>query len=332
MATQKPQELHEILLKAAPRFRYQGGNVQEWQQRARHQLANLLSLNDIPSCDPELVIEWECNEAAYHEYRFTFQTEPGYRIAAHLLLPVGIEQPPVMLCLQGHSNGMHVSLGRPMNEEDAEDIAGDRDYALQALREGYAALALEQRAFGECGGTEKGPACMLPASTAILLGRSLIGERVLDVMRTIDLLETGVFPVDSSNISITGNSGGGTTCIYAAAMDPRIVACMPSCAFCGYLASIGVQQHCMCNYIPGIARDFDMGDLAALIAPRVFVAINGKLDRSFPIESAKEQLTVAKAVYEALGYGGRCRLEEGPEGHRYYAAIAWPALKEALNS
>ena len=332
MATQLPQVLHEQLLKNTPRFRYQGGDVQDWQQLARKQLAQRLALELIPACEPALDIEYERKESDYHEYRFTLQTEPGYRIAAHLLIPAGTERPPVMICVQGHSNGMHISLGRPHNEEDAEDIAGDRDYALQALREGYAALAMELRGFGECGGTEKGPACQLPFSTALLLGRSLIGERVNDVMRMNDLLESGAFPVDGSNVSITGNSGGGTVCIYAAAMDPRIRACMPSCSFCGYLPSIGVQQHCMCNYVAGMALDFDMGDLAAMTAPRPFVAINGKLDRSFPLESAEEQIEIARAAYRALGCEGRCRLEVGPEGHRYYAAISWPALKAALNA
>ncbi len=329
MATQFPQVLHESLLKRTPRFRYDGGDVTAWQTKAREQLYLVLGMDEIPCCEPELAIEWERDENGYHEYRFTFQTEPGYRAAAHLLVPHGAENPPVMICLQGHATGMHISLGRPLYEGDADDIAGDRDYAQQAVREGYAALTLEQRAFGECGGTEKGPACNLPVSTALLLGRSLIGERVHDVMRTIDLLESGVFPVNSKNVSITGNSGGGTTCIYAAAMDTRIAACMPCCSFCGYLASIGVQQHCMCNYAPGVARDFDMGDLAAMVAPRPFVSIYGKLDRSFPLESAQEQLEVAKVVYEAAGCPERCRLEVGPEGHRYYAALTWPALKEA---
>ena len=329
MTTNQPQVLHESLLKATPRFRFHGGDAASWQQQARQQLVFRLGLEDIPCCDPETTIEYERDEAGFHEYRFTFQTEPGYRTAAHLLLPHGADHPPVMICLQGHSTGMHISLGRPKSERDAHSIAGDRDYALQAVGEGYAALTLEQRAFGECGGTEKGPACNLPCSTALILGRSLIGERVHDVIKTIDLLETGIFPVDSKKISITGNSGGGTTCIYAAAVDQRIAACMPSCSFCGYLPSIGEQQHCLCNYIPGIARDFDMGDLAALIAPRVFVAINGQLDGTFPVHSAQEQLNIARAVYRAMNCEERCRLEIGSEGHRYYAALAWPALKEA---
>lgn len=330
MTTNQPQVLHEALLRQTPRFRYQGGDIAQWQAKARERLAMRLSLEDMPACEPELDVEYERDEPEFHEYRFTFQTEPGYRTAAHLLVPHSAERPPVMICVQGHSTGMHISMGRPKSEEDAESILGDRDYALQAVREGYAALVLEQRAFGECGGTEKGPACNLAGSTALILGRSLIGERVLDVMRAIDLLECGVFPVDSTNVSITGNSGGGTTCIYAAAMDVRIKACMPSCSFCGYLPSIGVQQHCLCNYVPGIARDFDMGDLAAMAAPRVFVAITGKLDGSFPVHSAQEQLEIARAVYRELGCENRCRLEIGQQGHRYYAALAWPALREAL--
>lgn len=332
MRTNQPQVLHEAMLKTTPRFRYQDGDVKVWQEQARAQLATRLSLNDMPVCDPELEIEYERDETDYHEIRFTFQTEPGYRAAAHLLIGHNASNPPVMICLQGHSTGMHISLGRPKYENDAKSIAGDRDYALQAVREGYAALTLEQRAFGECGGTDRGPDCRLAASTALLLGRSLVGERVLDVMRAIDLLETGTFPVDFNSISITGNSGGGTTCIYAAAMDTRIKACMPSCSFCGFLPSIGEQVHCFCNYIPGIARDFDMGDLAALTAPRVFVAITGKLDGTFPVHSAQEQLEIAKVVYARLGCENRCRLEVGQEGHRYYASLAWSALQEALNA
>ena len=332
LRTNQPRLLHEALLMQTPRYRYHGGNVTEWQQAARQQLALRLGLDVIPVCEAELEMEYERDERDFHEYRFTFQTEPGYRAAAHLLVPSGSVHPPVILCFQGHSTGMHISLGRPKYEKDIHSIKGDRDYALQALREGYAAFVLEQRAFGECGGTERGPACNLAGSTALILGRTLIGERVHDVMQSIALLESGIFPIDSTNISITGNSGGGTTCIYAAAMDPRIKACMPSCSFCGFLPSIGAQQHCLCNYIPGIAHDFDMGDMAAMVAPRAFVAINGKLDGTFPIHSAQEQLEIAKVVYRELACEDRCRLETGQEGHRYYAALAWPALKEALEA
>ena len=59
-------------------------------------------------------------------------------------LPDGVENPPVMICLQGHSTGMHISLGRPVYPGDVEMVSGgDRDFGLEILKEGYAALVLE---------------------------------------------------------------------------------------------------------------------------------------------------------------------------------------------
>ena len=325
-----PQLLHERLLSSlTPRRRYREEMpVDEWRKEARKTLENLLGLKEIPAGDltPHVLKRWE--EEGHEEIRFSLETEIGYESLMHLLLPKGADRPPVVICLQGHSTGMHISLGRPRSAEDEEDIAGDRDYALQAVKNGFAALTIEQRAFGECGGGEDGPRCRLPASTALLLGRTLIGERVHDIMRAVDLLRSGLFPVDGNRIAVTGNSGGGTSSIYAAAADERIAACMPSCAFTSFLASIGVSAHCFCNYIPGIAKDFDMGDLCALIAPRPLIVIAGTKDTSFPLKEAREQFVYTEQVYARCAAKDRCRLIAGPEGHRYYASLAWPAFHE----
>ncbi len=325
-----PQKLHEQILKTlTPRCRYDGSQPFEtWQAQARKTLSALLGLSEIPKGEIRPQIEWQREEESFTETRFSLQTEPGYDSPMHLLLPKGRKKPPVVICVQGHSTGMHISLGRPKYEGDEEDIAGDRDCALQAIHQGYAALTIEQRAFGECGGDEKGPHCAQPAATALILGRTLIGERVHDIMCAIDMLEAGYFDVDASCIAITGNSGGGTASIYAAAMDTRLAASMPSCAFTSFYASIGVSLHCMCNYIPGVARDFDMGDLCALIAPRPLVLIAAEKDKSFPLTQAKEQVVLAQRVYDGLQAPEKCRLIAAPGGHRYYANLAWPAFNE----
>ena len=323
-----PQALHETLLKSiSPICRYRdGGSPEAWQREARQTLIRLLGLDQIPSCakDPRVLDRRE--EKDWQEIRLSLPTEPGYESLLHLLLPKGISRPPVVICLQGHSTGMHISLGRPQYPGDEEDIAGDRDYAIQAVRNGFAALTLEQRGFGACGGGPEGPQCRLPASTALLLGRTLIGERVHDIQCAVDLLRSGAFPVDGDRIAVTGNSGGGTASIYAAAVDERIGACMPSCAFTSFYASIGLSAHCFCNYIPGVARFFDMGDLCALIAPRPLAVIAAAKDTSFPLREAREQFVFTERVYALLSAQGLCRLIAAPEGHRYYAALAWPAF------
>ena len=325
-----PQKKHIDLLKTirpTQRFR-PGEDFAAWQTHARAKLNELLGL-PLETCAPDLRIEWQQDCGDHTETRFLFASEPGVDVLCHLLLPKTDVPVPLVICLQGHSTGMHISLGQPKFPGDEVTISGgDRDFARQIVARGQAALAIEQRAFGERGGTPTGPACYQPAVQALLLGRTLLGERVWDISRAIDVIEAHFPAIDPSRIAIMGNSGGGTATIYAAALDDRLAAAMPSCAFCGYLPSIGEQYHCLCNYIPGIVRHFDMGDLAGLIAPRPLIVVNGKEDDIFPLSSALVQAEIARELYAAANAPTNFRHVVGPEGHRFYAAQGWPAFDE----
>ena len=224
----------EVVKKITPSMSYKGENYDEWKAKAREKLSELIGLDAFVRVLPELEIEYREKAEGYTEVRFTFQSEEGYRVPCHLLLPEGVEKPPVMICLQGHSKGMHISLGRPKYPGDENSInGGDRDFCIRAVKEGFAAIALEQRNFGECGGSEKGPGCEYSMYTALLAGRTTIGERVWDVMRLIDVLEESFGDeIDLSTICCMGNSGGGTATAYIAALEDRIVLAMPSCAMC----------------------------------------------------------------------------------------------------
>ena len=331
MAYGNTQKLHEqILNNLIPVMRYKDGDPQKWQETARVELIHLLGMPE-KNCDNKIEVEWTNERYNYSETRFTFESEEGYRPVVHMLLPKGKVRPAPIICLQGHSTGMHISVGIRKYPNDAEDIAGDRDFALQAVAEGYAAFALEQRASGDNGGTEKGPACDHPMYSGLLLGRTLLGERVFDVMRLIDLFESEFSNfIDVDNVGITGNSGGGTVCIYAGAVDERIKVCAPSCAFSSFYASIGLIKHCPCNYIPGIARLFDMGDIAALIAPRPMIIGSGLKDMIFPIAEATEQIEIARKVYAAMNVPEDIKHVIGSEGHRYYRALMWPEINIAM--
>ena len=298
-----PTKLHLELLKNTPltmRKRPEE-NLAEWQAKARARLTEFLGLPLIRT-NENFRIEWvNEDDSGFTETRFTFASEPDTDVLCHLLIPKNTSEGkiPLVICLQGHSKGMHISMGRPKFDGDEQTIhGGDRDFAKQIVARGQAALVIEQRAFGERGGTAEGPVCHPVAMQALLLGRTLIGERCWDVSRAIDVVSTHFPEIDLKKIAIMGNSGGGTVSIYAAAVDTRITAVMPSCAFCGYLASIGALKHCVCNYIPGIAREFDMGDIAGLIAPRPLIIVNGLHDGIFPVDSAKEQAKIARRFYD----------------------------------
>ena len=124
--------------------------------------------------------------------------------------------------------------------------------------------------------------------TALLMGRTTIGERVWDICRLVDVLE-GSFAhkVDVHKICCMGNSGGGTATAYAAALEDRFALVMPSSAMSTYKDSIGAVRHCTCNFVPHICEYFDMSDLMAMAWPKYYIQVNGTEDKIFPIAGAR---------------------------------------------
>ena len=328
---------HEELLKTIkPSLAFDKNcDYDKWRSQVKEKLTELLG--KMPEkTDLNIRVEWEEDKGDFVEKRIIFTTEKYVDVPCHLWIPKNAEKPvPAVICLQGHSSGMHISMGRVVYEGDENYFnGGDRDFAPQIVKQGYAALVMDQRGFGERKSGEfvkfnpkEQTTCWHPAMTAILMGRTLIGERVWDVSRAIDVLET-MPEIDSEKIGLMGNSGGGTTTYYAACMDERIKIAMPSCSVCTFEKSINACVHCMCNYIPGIANYFDMGDLACLIAPRPIVMVSGQFDRDFNIEGCKKAYNTIEAVYEKAGAKDNCRLVIGPEGHRFYADLSWPVFNE----
>jgi len=334
MASYSPERCHEPALDRPPRQLafHPGADLQAW----RSKLARALSaaMGKMPARGPlRLREEWEKEHADYFEKRLVFQSEPEVAVPCHLLLPKRGAGPfPLIICLQGHSSGMHISLGRALYEGDEASIAGGRDIALQAVAQGYAALALEQRCFGERKDARKPEVrsfkhtCQHATMVALLLGRTMIGQRVWDVSRAIDAMET--YPeIDHERIACMGNSGGGTITYYSACWEPRLAAAMPSCSVCTYAASIGRIDHCADNYLPGALQHFEMADLAGLIAPRPLIVVAGKDDGIFPLPGVQQAFATIKQVYQAMGAINRCALVIGEGGHRFYPDQAWPAFK-----
>ena len=322
----------KLIQKVTPRMSYNGGDFREWQASARNKLSQLLGMDKFEMVDLDFNIEYQNKIDGATEIRFTYKSEAGYRVPCHLLLPDGIEKPPVMICLQGHSTGMHISLGRPKFEGDENSIkGGDRDFCIRAVKEGFAAIALEQRNFGECGGSEKGPNCMESSMTALLMGRTTLGERVWDISRLLDVIETEFADqVDTTKICCMGNSGGGTATAYAAALEDRIILAMPSCAMCTFKQSIGAMFHCVCNYVPTIAQYFDMNDLIAMAYPKYYIQVSGIEDPAFPLVGAETVFIKGKRAYEAMQAGNRCTLVKGNGAHRFYADDSWPVVHKYL--
>ncbi len=306
-----------------------------WQKKARTKLEELLMMPQSIPNDSKFEIQSTEETDEYKKICFEFQSEEGYFVPCVLLIPIHITKPlPTFICLQGHSTGKHISLGESKYEKDAKTIAGGRDFALQAVKNGYCAIAMDQRYMGDAGHKESGsPQCLMPNAVmpTLLFGRTAIGERVWDIQRLIDVMEKHLTEyVDTDKIACLGNSGGGTATFYASCLEERIYLSVPSCAVCTYDDSILAMLHCDCNYIPGIRKYFEMGDIGCLIAPRRLVMVSGAEDPIFPIEGAKKSFSVIRGSYEKLGSAELCHMVIGNGGHRFYPKEAWEVINLLL--
>lgn len=277
----------------------------------------------------------DTSDSRFDEIRFFVESEPDFYVPAHLIYPKNLSKKvPLVICLQGHSPGMHISLARePYPSKTPITVEGDRDFCIQAVSRGYAALALEQRGFGELNyRTDNKASCLeLVMQTALTGKTTLLGQRLLDISNTITAIGAGFDFIDMTKIGIMGNSGGGTSAYYAACVDERIKVTMPSSSFCSYVDSWGSIYHCACAYINGILNYFDMGDLAVMIAPRFLIAVNGKFDHLQPFESAKKEFERVKEIFKCAGAEEHCEMVVGPNGHRFYADLAWDVFDKFIN-
>ena len=152
-----------------------------------------------------------------------------------------------------------------------------------------------------------------------------------DDIRTLDYLAARP-DVDRNRLGCVGLSVGGYRSFLLAALDQRIKAAVDV----GWMTSFGsqVKQHVINTvglsfHINGLYRYLDLPDLAALIAPRAVLVINGSQDRLFALDGVKTAFDKIGRCYGKAGASGRsrCRLYDAPhEFNLEMQAEAWDWL------
>jgi len=307
-----------------------------WQAELKQKLTELLG--GFPKEKIELeseVIDREKLEG-YTREKIIFESEPSVSVPAYLLIPDGLSSPaPAVIALHGHGPGKIIPCGIAPDEESRKLIEeGERDYAVQAVKRGYVAIVPDMRSFGERmreSDVEAGRrnSCEASAMRALMLGKTLIGERVWDTICCIDYLETRD-EVDPGRICCMGQSGGGTITLFSAALEKRIKAAVVSCYFCTFRDSIMSVRHCPCNYVPGLLKTAEMCDIAGLICPRPLYIIAGKEDPIFPIEGVKSAFEILRNIYHVGRAEDKLGIYIGDGGHRFYAEKVWEWIEDRM--
>ena len=342
-----PQALHMQMMRNSPRkLAFRGDASDAWSSAIRTKLVELLRMPTHPGTKPVVTFVGETIEKdGYIQRDRVIQTEPGCDVPCTLVTPKNATGPlPVMLCAQGHTSGMHVSLGEAQYDGDAEAIEGDRDFAVQAVRRGFAAISVELRAFGLCSDhrperdrltssyldqTDDNRTCKHQAMTALLLGRTIFGERIFDLTRICDAIPD-IAGLDGERIYMMGQSGGGSIGWYALAIEPRLKGAMLGSSFGTISGTIGTVDHCTDNYLPDMLTWMDFPDVAGAIDTAKVVVVMGKDDPVFPRASVVEAGDAARAIFAARGRGDNFDLILADGGHRFYADLAWGRFLEMI--
>jgi len=277
------------------------------------------------------------NYPGYRREKFIFESRPGLGVLGYLLTPTGKKAPhATVVCVPGHGRGVDDIVGIDETGKDrSKKQFYEYDFAVQVAEHGMAAVAIEPMAFGcrrDAINKEKGltqSACQPSAGAALLLGQTMIGWRVWDVMRTIDWIETRP-ELDAKRVGCLGISGGGTCTQFASALDLRIKAAFVSGYLNTFRDSIMSVSHCIDNYVPGILNWAENYDVASLIAPRFFFSEGGSRDPIFPVHATKEAFEKVKRVYEVFGVPERAQQEIFEGVHEFHGKQGLPFLAQAL--
>lgn len=330
------------LYAAAPRqLRFQARSRREaeaWQRTLRSKLTELVG--GFPTArHPLRPITLESRTfPGYRREKIVFDSRPGVSVLAYLLLPEKAPRPAaVMICVPGHGRGVDDIVGIDDRGGERTDKAGyQHDFAIQVVEAGMAAVAIEPMGFGcrrDSINARQGlsrKACDPVSGGALMVGQTMIGWRVWDVMRTLDYIATRS-ELDSSRVGCMGISGGGTTTLFSTALEPRIRVALVSGYLNTFRDSVGSLTHCTDNYVPGILNWAEMHDLAGLIAPRPLFVESGEKDNIFPIRASIESFNKVREIYASFGVPDRVEQEVFPGDHSFWGRRGIPFLARHLN-
>jgi hypothetical protein len=264
-----------------------------WQLGLRAKLFAALKMTDLVEAHPDLSPRLLSSVAgeSYSRREVEFNSTTGRRIHAVVTVPnklPGADRFPAVVCIHGHGGNRDV-----VYQADTPY----KGFAATLAAGGYVTMSVD---VGQHEVRED--------------GRTLMGERLWDLMRCVDFLS--ILPeVDPKRIGCAGLSLGGEMAMWLGAMDPRVYGTVS----CGFLTRMDQmeQGHCMCWKFDGLRELVDYADVYSLIAPRPLQCQNGMSEppEGFPVDIAVEAMGQIKRIYSDFGVPGYAGLAVHPGGH-----------------
>ncbi|MBN2327610.1 MAG: acetylxylan esterase [Candidatus Omnitrophica bacterium] len=287
-------------------MKYAPGTPKEallWQQEVRTRILSLLKMDDLIAIrtsialEPALLKSERLDDFTRQEWEIrSTPSRKGRAIKIALTVPHGPKPPyPAVVSIHGHG-------GSRSSVYDSSGIY--KGFAEELAGKGYVTIACD-------GGQHR----------IYERGRTLMGERLWDLIRCVDFLHSLAY-VDKGRIGCAGLSLGGEMAMWLGAMDQRIAAVVSA----GFLTEMDQmeQNHCMCWKFDGLRELVDFADIYSMIAPRPLQCQNGiqEPETQFYVPLAKKAFREIQVIYKDFGILENAELDVHEGGHE----IDLPAL------
>jgi hypothetical protein len=255
----------------------------------------------------------------YREDRLTIETEPGFIVPVALLLPTTGTRLPAVIYVD--------RLPRPSGPADAD--------AEAMVRAGNVVLMVEPRASNV---QHREPDAAYASSAhqanmkAHMLGRTLVGMRVDDILRAFDYLKTRA-EIDPTRIAIFGKNRGALAALHAAFLEPAIEKVAVEDMLLSYMDAVRSKEHVgiLDLVINGVLLDYDLPDLARGISPRPVWVASPRSAQGAVTDLEKRDavgspasLAVAQSVYTETAQAAGSKVLERAPGASFTATYgAW---------
>lgn len=295
----------------------QADNLEEykcWKQDTIGKLNKLIGLDKFEKTqmNPQIIESVKIEDDITRE-KVIIQVEDGVYMPMYILIPPKRDnnKQKCFIALAGHQGGGKYSVAGRRDIPAVSKMIDfyNYDYGLQMAKRGYVTLCPDPRGFGERREEELqkddeasflNSTCFGLAHMAELLGITVIGMCVWDTKILLDYIEQRN-EWDLDEIGCMGFSGGGMQTLWASALDERIKKVIISGYLYGYKDSLlKLCNNCSCNYVPHLAEYVDMGDIAALIAPRPLMiqsCLDDHLNGERGMKNVYEQMETIKKAY-----------------------------------
>jgi len=340
------EQMKDVFARQGCRRRFSGSAPDEllaWQDQSRALLRRLLGFDTFDGCGNKFFeLDTEPLDG-YTRTKCVLQTEEKVYVPLYVLRPAGMapgERRPAVICPHGHTATMKESVAgvRQAANADKDFREYNAQHGEDFVKRGYIVFCPDARGFNERAEKPKQDqewkcSCYLINHMGIPLGRSAAGMSVWDLVKLCDHIAARP-DCDARRIGCAGLSGGGLQTLYLAAVDERIACACSSGYFYGVLESLlTMSENCACNYVPDMWRHFDMGDIAALIAPRPFIVETGlrdALNGPSGLANVRGQLDIARRAYALLSREDHLALATFDGGHKWVGTEVYPFFEKHL--